>query len=154
MALPELIEIVPLDRPVRTEIAVPGSKSITNRALILAALGPGETTLPGALWSEDTQVMAVALRELGFAVNVAPDPQEPGNRVITVGGQGGRVPRAGTVEHPRELFVGNAGTAARFLAALVCLGRGVYRLWGVPRMQERPQAALLHRQNQRHGECS
>jgi len=143
MALPELIEIVPLDRPVRTEIAVPGSKSITNRALILAALGPGETTLPGALWSEDTQVMAVALRELGFAVNVAPDPQEPGNRVITVGGQGGRVPRAGTVEHPRELFVGNAGTAARFLAALVCLGRGVYRLWGVPRMQERPQAALF-----------
>ncbi|NLH86383.1 MAG: hypothetical protein GX450_13345 [Verrucomicrobia bacterium] len=143
MALPELIEIVPLDRPVRTEIAVPGSKSITNRALILAALGPGETTLPGALWSEDTQVMAAALRELGFAVNVAPDPREPGNRVITVGGQGGRVPRAGTVEHPRELFVGNAGTAARFLAALVCLGRGVYRLRGVPRMQERPQAALF-----------
>ncbi|HRD05785.1 MAG TPA: hypothetical protein PK942_13795, partial [Verrucomicrobiota bacterium] len=143
MALPELIEIVPLDRPVRAEITVPGSKSITNRALILAALGPGETTLPGALWSEDTQVMAAALRELGFAVNVAPDPREPGNRVITVGGQGGRVPRAGTVEHPRELFVGNAGTAARFLAALVCLGRGVYRLRGVPRMQERPQAALF-----------
>lgn len=63
--------------------------------------------------------------------------------MITVGGQGGRVPRAGTVEHPRELFVGNAGTAARFLAALVCLGRGVYRLRGVPRMQERPQAALF-----------
>jgi len=143
MALPELIEIVPLDRPVRAEITVPGSKSITNRALILAALGPGETTLPGALWSEDTQVMAAALRELGFAVNVAPDPREPGNRVITVGGQGGRVPRAGTVEHPRELFVGNAGTAARFLAALVCLGQGVYRLRGVPRMQERPQAALF-----------
>lgn len=143
MALPELIEIVPLDRPVRAEIAVPGSKSITNRALILAALGTGETTLPGALWSEDTQVMAAALRELGFAVNVAPDPREPGNRVITVGGQGGRVPRAGTVEHPRELFVGNAGTAARFLAALVCLGQGVYRLRGVPRMQERPQAALF-----------
>ena len=56
--LPDLIEIVPLDKPVRAEITVPGSKSITNRALILAALANGETTLHGALWSEDTQVMA------------------------------------------------------------------------------------------------
>ncbi len=63
MALPELIEIVPLDKPVRAEITVPGSKSITNRALILAALADGEVTLNGALWSEDTQIMVECAAE-------------------------------------------------------------------------------------------
>ena len=143
MALPELIEICPLDRPVRAEITVPGSKSITNRALILAVLGDGETTLRGALWSEDTQVMVDCLRELGFMVNVDPDPKEFCNRTITVYGKAGTIPLGGTAGQPMDLFVGNAGTAARFLTALVCLGRGAYRLHGVPRMHERPQAALL-----------
>jgi 3-phosphoshikimate 1-carboxyvinyltransferase len=143
MPLPDLIEIVPLTQPVHAEITVPGSKSITNRALVLAALADGEVTLKGALWSEDTQVMVECLQELGFMVNVAPDPAETCNRTITVYGQGGNVPRGGTVGQPMELFVGNAGTAARFLAAMVCLGEGVYRLHGVPRMHERPQAALF-----------
>lgn len=143
MALPELIEIVPLDKPVRAEITVPGSKSITNRALILAALAEGEVTLEGALWSEDTQVMVEALRKLGFDLKVEQDPDEFCNRRITVKGLGGQIPNVGTPEKPLELFVGNAGTAARFLAALVCLGNGVYRLSGVPRMHERPQAALF-----------
>jgi 3-phosphoshikimate 1-carboxyvinyltransferase len=143
MPLPPLIEIVPLAKPVHAEITVPGSKSITNRALVLAALADGETTLQGALWSEDTQVMVECLQELGYMVNVAPDPNETCNRTITVYGLGGKVPRGGTVEQPLELFVGNAGTAARFLAAMVCLGEGVYRLHGVPRMHERPQAALF-----------
>src|SRR5437773_5176994 len=109
MSLPEIIEIVPLDKPVRAEITVPGSKSITNRALILAALAEGETTLEGALWSEDTQVMTECLQELGFMVNVAPDPSEICNRALTVYGMGGKVPRGGTLEQPMELFVGNAG---------------------------------------------
>jgi 3-phosphoshikimate 1-carboxyvinyltransferase len=143
MGLPELIEIVPLDQPVRAEITVPGSKSITNRALILAALADGETVLRGALWSEDTQIMVECLQELGFMVNVEPDPDEPCNRTITVYGNGGAVPPGSTESQPMELFVGNAGTAARFLAAFVCLGKGVYRLSGVPRMHERPQAALF-----------
>lgn len=143
MSLPDLIEIVPLTQPVRADITVPGSKSITNRALVLAALAQGETTLQGALWSEDTQVMVECLQELGFMVNVEQDPNESCNRTITVYGLGGQVPRGGTVEQPMELFVGNAGTAARFLAAMVCLGEGVYRLHGVPRMHERPQAALF-----------
>lgn len=143
MPLPDLIEIVPLTAPVRAEITVPGSKSITNRALILAALAEGETVLRGALWSEDTQVMVECLQELGFMLNVAPDPAEFCNRTITVYGQAGHVPRGGTEVQPLELFVGNAGTAARFLAAMVCLGEGVYRLHGVPRMHERPQAALF-----------
>ncbi len=127
----------------RAEITVPGSKSITNRALILAALTEGEVTLTGALWSEDTQVMAEALRTLGFAVRVEDDPEEFCNRTITVKGLGGIIPNAGTPEQPLELYVGNAGTAARFLSAMVCLGNGVYRLSGVPRMHERPQAALF-----------
>src|SRR2546426_11361113 len=141
MALPELIEIVPLTKPVHAEITVPGSKSITNRALILAALAEGQTVLQGALWSEDTQVMVEALRKLGFEVEIEPDPNEFSNRTIAVKGLGGRIPKAGNEARPLEIFVGNAGTAARFLAALVCLGRGVYRLQGVPRMHERPQAA-------------
>ena len=143
MPLPDLIEIVPLDKPVQAEIAVPGAKSITNRALILAALAEGETTLQGALWSEDTQVMVEALRQLGFEVKLEPDPEEFCNRTIAVKGRGGRIPKAGTAENPLELFVGNAGTAARFLAALVCLGRGAYRLHGTPRMHERPQQPLF-----------
>lgn len=143
MPLPPLIEIVPPDRPPAARITVPGSKSITNRALILAALGHGVTELAGALWSEDTRVMVDCLRTLGFRVEVTPDPAEADNRTITVEGRGGRVPPGGTPAQPLDLFVGNAGTAARFVAALVCLGHGAYRLHGVPRMHERPQAALL-----------
>src|SRR3989442_10414737 len=144
MPLPDVIEIVPLKKPVRAEITVPGSKSITNRALILAALAEGETTLRGALWSEDTQVMVDCLQKLGFTVTGAPDPDEVCNRTITVQGLGGKIPNSGTLENPLELFVGNAGTAARFLTALVCLGHGIYRLHGVERMHERPQEALFN----------
>jgi 3-phosphoshikimate 1-carboxyvinyltransferase len=143
VSLPDLIEILPLSTVSGSSITVPGSKSITNRALILAALADGEVTLEGALWSEDTQVMVNCLQELGFMVNVAPDLGDACNRTITVYGKAGEVPRGGSETQPMELFVGNAGTAARFLAAMVCLGSGVYRLHGVPRMHERPQQALL-----------
>jgi 3-phosphoshikimate 1-carboxyvinyltransferase len=143
MALPPLLEIVPLAAPVRAEVVVPGSKSLTNRALVLAALGRAATTLRSALWSDDTQVMVEALRQLGFAVQVDPDPAEPANRTIRVEGQGGAIPRTGTPEAPLPIFVGNAGTATRFLTALLCLGRGSYRLSGVPRMHERPQQELV-----------
>ena len=82
MDLPDLIEIVPLPGPVHAHITVPGSKSITNRALILAALADGDTTLTGALWSEDTQIMVAALQTMGFGVTVAEDPAESANRTI------------------------------------------------------------------------
>ncbi len=142
MPLPEVIEITPLDKPVSAVITVPGSKSITNRALILGALAEGEVTLRGALWSEDTQIMTAALRQLGFAMELEADEKESCNRTIRIGGLGGRIPNGGTAEKPLELHVGNAGTAARFLAALACLGRGVFRLRGSGRMHERPQGAL------------
>ena len=74
MLIPDLIEIIPLQTPVRSKITVPGSKSITNRALILAALSYGRTVLRGALWSEDTQVMCDCLQKLGFPIEIALDP--------------------------------------------------------------------------------
>ena len=124
-------------------VVLPGSKSLTNRALVLAALAEGTVTLTGALWSEDTQAMTHCLRALGFTVTVSEDADEPANRAITVEGLGGSIPYGGTTEAPLELFVENAGTAARFLAAFVCLGHGTYRLSGVPRMHQRPQAELF-----------
>ncbi|MGZ8900980.1 MAG: 3-phosphoshikimate 1-carboxyvinyltransferase, partial [Limisphaerales bacterium] len=80
---------------------------------------------------------------LGFAIEIHRDENEPGNRHITVAGLVGEIPNAGTSAQPLELNVGNAGTAARFLAAMVCLGRGVYRLTGIERMHQRPQGALF-----------
>lgn len=143
MALPAALEVVPPPAPIRARINVPGSKSETNRALILGALGDGTITLHGALWSDDTQVMVECLRTLGVAIEISPDPTEPSNRTLVVHGTGGVLAPGGTEEQPAELFVGNAGTATRFLLAFVALGSGAYRLSGVPRMHERPQAALI-----------
>jgi 3-phosphoshikimate 1-carboxyvinyltransferase len=142
--LPDLVEIIPPSSPVNATVVLPGSKSLTNRALILAALADGDVTLRGALWSEDTQAMVHCLGKLGFSVTVSGDPNEPANRTLVVEGRGGLIPAAGTEAEPLELFVENAGTAARFLLALVCLGEGVYRLSGIPRMHQRPQASLIH----------
>ena len=105
----------------------PGSKSITNRALVVAALARGTSTLTGALDSDDTRVMAAALRALGLAADLT-----------AVTGCAGAVPPG-----PAVLRVGNAGTAARFLPPLLALGAGPYELDGVPRMRERPLAPLL-----------
>jgi 3-phosphoshikimate 1-carboxyvinyltransferase len=138
-----LLEIVPLPGPVQASISIPGSKSITNRALLLAAVSAGPATLRGALWSEDTEIMVNGLKKLGVDVSVTADPAESGNRTIIVQGKKGVIAPGGSREQPLELFVGNAGTAARFLAALVCLGEGTYRLTGTERMHERPQAALF-----------
>src|SRR5256885_17209393 len=108
MALQEVIEIVPLSAQVTAAVTVHGSKSITNRALILAALADGKKTLKGALWSEDTQVMTECLRRLGFFLELFSDPAEPSNRTITIEGRGGLIPKAGEPAEPLELFVGNA----------------------------------------------
>jgi 3-phosphoshikimate 1-carboxyvinyltransferase len=137
----EMLAIEPLKRPPALAIRVPGSKSITNRALILAALTSegGYTVLRGAQRSEDTQVMIEALEQLGF--QVATDWRES---VIQVGGTQGELIPAGNA----DLFVGNSGTSMRFLTALCSLGKGRYRLDGVPRMRERPIEDLLVALNQ------
>jgi 3-phosphoshikimate 1-carboxyvinyltransferase len=136
--LPDILEIRPLAKPPNCTITVPGSKSITNRALILAALSDGKCTLRGALWADDTQVMVDSLQKLGFEMTVEPDPAEECNRTITVVGRGGEIPAK-----KAELYVGNAGTAARFLTALVCLGHGEYIIRGDKRMHERPMGELF-----------
>jgi 3-phosphoshikimate 1-carboxyvinyltransferase len=142
--LPDLIEIIPPSRRTDATVVLPGSKSLTNRALILAALAGNPVVLRGALWSEDTQAMVSCLKRLGFRIDVADDPAEPANCTLTVHGCGGRIPNAGTAEQPLELFVENAGTAARFLPPLLCLGHGAYRVSGIARMHARPQASLIH----------
>jgi len=141
--LPDLIEVVPPSGRKESKVVLPGSKSLTNRALILAALAARPVTLRGALWSEDTQAMVECLERLGFPVEVADDPAEPANRTLEVQGAGGRIPNAGTPEQPLKLFVENAGTAARFLPPMLCLGHGSYHVSGIERMHQRPQAALV-----------
>jgi len=150
MPLPELIELVPLSREQleglkgrKARIGIPGSKSITNRAIVLAALANGSVTLHGALWSEDTAAMTICMRRLGIDVRIERDARLSANRIITVHGHGGAIPAGGTEAAPLELHVANAGTAARFLTAMVCLGSGVYRLSGTDRMHERPQHYLF-----------
>ena len=141
--LPDLIEVSPPSRQKESKVVLPGSKSLTNRALILAALAAAPVTLRGALWSEDTQAMVECLERLGFGVEVADDPAEPANRTLKVQGAGGEIPNAGTPDKPIELFVENAGTASRFLPPMLCLGHGSYRVSGIERMHHRPQAALV-----------
>ena len=127
------LEIEPALKPLRARIRPPGSKSITNRALVCAALADGRSTLRGALKSEDTQVMIAGLRQLGIAVSSADD----GTTLVVDGARQG-IPAKGA-----ELFCANSGTTIRFLTAMVTLGHGTFRLDGVPRMRERPIADLL-----------
>lgn len=128
------LPILPFTRPARAVVRLPGSKSITNRAMLLAALGGGTTTLRGALYSEDTAVMAEGLRRLGFLVTEDAPAQS-----IRVAGGGGAIQATSA-----ELFVGLAGTAARFLTAFCCLApRGRFSLDGVEQMRRRPMRSLL-----------
>jgi 3-phosphoshikimate 1-carboxyvinyltransferase len=129
----ETIEIPTVDTPLRASIRPPGSKSITNRALVCAALAEGASTLTGALASDDTLAMLDCLARLGIEVG-----QEDEGRKLRVTGQGGRIPAT-----QAELLVGNSGTTIRFVAAMVALGEGTYRLDGVPRMRERPIGDLV-----------
>lgn len=125
---PVFRSIAPLAAPPDATIAVPGSKSLTNRGLVLAALADGTSRLNNALFADDTVVMVEALRRLGFAVEV--DERAPAMRVA---GLGGIIPAS-----EADLFVGGAGTAARFLTAMVCVGKGRFRIDGTARMRERP----------------
>jgi 3-phosphoshikimate 1-carboxyvinyltransferase len=151
----ESIEIQP-SGPLHARIRPPGSKSLTNRALICAALAEGDSVLPGALDSEDTRVMVEALRRLGIAVT-----HDRPARTIRLTGCGGRlrttfVPKdADDLESrvfnswvevraaPLQIDVANSGTSLRFLTAVLTLGQGMFRLDGTPRMRQRPVQDLL-----------
>lgn len=135
---PDVLPIAPLTRAPAASVVPPGSKSITNRALVLAALSSvtRPNRLHGCLRSEDTEVMITALRQLGYQVEA--DWHQPRQTVTVYRGEHPPVPAAAA-----ELFVANSGTTMRFLSALVSLGRGCYRLDGIARMRERPIADLL-----------
>jgi 3-phosphoshikimate 1-carboxyvinyltransferase len=133
-SLPDILAVRPFVRPARGEAAVPGSKSLTNRAMLLASLCEGTVTLSGALLSEDTEIMAEALRLLGFSVE-----EDEERCVIRVAGRGGKI-----LATDADLFVGLAGTAARFLTALCCAAkRGTFKLDGIPQMRKRPMKGLI-----------
>lgn len=129
----ECLAIVPVSEPIDLEITVPGSKSLTNRALLISALAHGTTELRGALFSDDTRVMTGALRALGVRVEDAPAAAS-----FRVQGTAGTLPAQSA-----RLDIGASGTSARFLTAALPLGRGEYLLDGVPRMRERPILPLL-----------
>lgn len=127
-----MIEIKPITGEIDAIIKVPGSKSYTNRALITAALADGESTITNALFSDDTKYMASGLNVLGIPI----EEQNPDRFFIY--GKGGIIP-----VKQANLFVGNAGTAMRFLTAMLTLGSGVYEIDGVSRMRQRPIQDLL-----------
>ncbi len=128
----ESIAIQPVE-PFDFSVRVPGSKSLTNRALVLAALAKGESILTGVLFADDTRVMLKALEGLGYDLTV----DEP-NETVTVRGDKGGPPARNAM-----LDLGNSGTSIRFLAALCCLGFGTYELDGIARMRHRPIGELV-----------
>ncbi len=127
------LKINPIPHSLNATVRVPGSKSLTNRALLIASLANGTTHLTNALFSDDSRYFAKALQTLGFDVQL-----DEANFSMTVTGLGGRIPAKSA-----ELFIGNAGTAARFLSAFLTLGNGEYILDGEPRMRERPIGDLV-----------
>ncbi len=131
--LPDPYPVPVAKGPVNGRVELPGSKSITNRALIIAALADGRSTLRGVLDSDDTRYMVAALEALGF--DVVPDWI---NRKVTITGLGGEIPA-----REAELFLGNSGTSMRFLTALCAVGRGTFRLDGTQAMRKRPIGPLL-----------
>lgn len=131
-AAAETIAIQP-SGPLSATMRPPGSKSITNRALVCAALARGKSNLTGCLNSEDTQVMLRSLAHLGIETSA-----DSSFRNIEVDGCDGRIPASHA-----DLYIANSGTTVRFLTAMVALGTGTFRLDGTPRMRERPIKDLL-----------
>jgi len=125
------LTITPTDRPLTGAVTPPGSKSITNRALLLAGLSKGTSRLTGALKSRDTTLMAAALRQMGVTVD------EPDATSFVVAGTGKLQPPA------TPLMLGNAGTATRFLTAAVALVNGTVVIDGDDAMRKRPIAPLV-----------
>lgn len=126
------LEIQPV-RTINSEVYMPGSKSITNRALIIGALSDGETCFKNALFSDDTKYMQKALKDVGIHVH----SNELTNEIRITGTNG----QFNTPSN--EIFVGNAGTAMRFLTTFFTLGNGKFILTGDDRMQERPIRDLV-----------
>ena len=131
---PEKLEIPPLELPPDAIVQVPGSKSVTNRALLVAALADGTSRITNPLLSDDSYWLLDALVRLGFEVHA-----DGTTDTTTIAGRRGIIQSSGT-----GVFVGNAGTAARFLPPALALGEGPYTVDGSPRMRERPVGDLVN----------
>jgi 3-phosphoshikimate 1-carboxyvinyltransferase len=131
--LADPLPIVPFEGPVDAVVRPPGSKSLTNRALVAAALAAGTSRLTGVLFADDTEAMIGCIGALGAQVEV-----DRATRVIEVVGTGGRL-AAG----PVELHAALSGTTSRFVAAVLALGAGPYRLDGGPPLRARPMGPVL-----------
>ncbi len=118
------------------KVTVPGSKSITNRALLLAAMATGTSVLTGCLTSEDAKYFLLCLKTLGFPVEEVPDGGLGSN--ITITGFGGSIPKK-----KAEIYVGSAGTAARFLVAMLAFSDGEYTVKSSEQMKKRPMQPLI-----------
>ena len=127
-------QMQPVTGPIDAAVTVPGSKSLTNRALLLAALADGDSQLSGVLFADDTRLMLAALERLGYEVEADEDKAE-----VWIGGGGPEQMTGDAV----TLELGNAGTAVRFLTGAACLGKGPVTIDGVPRMRERPLGELI-----------
>ncbi len=114
-------------------VTVPGSKSITNRALLLAAMCEGDCTLSGVLFSDDSRAFLACLKELGFNLTINEE-----ERKVTITGTGGRIPN-----RKAEVNVGSAGTAARFLTVFLAFAGGEYEMNASPQMCKRPMEPLI-----------
>ena len=125
--------ILPVAQPLRGMVRPPGSKSLTNRALVVSALADGASRLSNVLDSQDTRVMIESLQRLGIRVT-----HDLAAETADVQGCGGRIPARNA-----DLWLENSGTSIRFLTALCALGRGRYRLDGNERMRERPIQDLV-----------
>lgn len=122
-----------LNQPLDIRVTVPGSKSMTNRALLMAALSDGTTNLQGILFSDDSRHFLDALKALGFAVTYS---EEDCSASVT--GYSGRIPQKTGMIH-----VGSAGTAARFLTAMLALSDGEYEILASEQMEKRPMLPLF-----------
>jgi 3-phosphoshikimate 1-carboxyvinyltransferase len=131
--MPDHLTLTPISQ-VQGEVYLPGSKSISNRLLLLAALAEGRTIIDNLLVSDDTTHMVNALRQLGVKLTVAAETHQ-----VQVEGLAGPFPR-----QKQRLFLGNAGTVMRPLCAALCLGEGEFTLIGEPRMYQRPIADLVN----------
>ncbi|MGI8755904.1 MAG: 3-phosphoshikimate 1-carboxyvinyltransferase [Acidimicrobiales bacterium] len=134
-SLPDPYPVEPVDGPLDAVVTVPGSKSITNRALVCAALAEGTSTLDAALFADDTEAMVGVLRAVGLDVAVDPAAER-----ITVVGCGGQLP---THEAGGDIDVRQSGTTARFALPMLALGHGRYRVTAHPQMQARPMGTTL-----------
>ena len=125
--------LTPFQQQKNIQVTVPGSKSITNRALLLAALAKGTTTLQGVLFSDDSRVFMEALKSLGYTLSIQEE-----EKCVQITSPGEKIPLS-----QASVYVGSAGTAARFLTAMLALSGGQYEVTSSEQMKGRPMKPLL-----------